>query len=161
MCCSWGTGQSSQVWLSAETLCYSVRVVFSIQDTSVLPILLHRADGYDDGVPQLFSFSSVASSSVDASAAFGHDSSNLGSSPSNFYSIYNNSVASGLVHASYVPFSSDASDLSMHDSSFSGSADRVLPVLPNCTLRSWLPHLRSSVTNDFGFFVRLVHFQHT
>ena len=45
-------------------------------------------------------FSSAASSSVDASAAFGHDSSNLGSSSSNFYSIYNNSVASGLAHAS-------------------------------------------------------------
>jgi len=118
MCCSWGTGQSSQFWLSAETFGYSVRVVFSIQDTSVLPILLHRADGYDDGVPQLFSFSSAASSSVDASAAFGHDSSNLGSSSSNFYSIYNNSVASGLAHASYVPFSSDASDSPMYVSSF-------------------------------------------
>ena len=31
-----------------------VGVVFSIQSTSVLPILLHHADGYDDGVPQLF-----------------------------------------------------------------------------------------------------------
>ena len=54
MCCSWGSGQSSQLLLTAETFGYSVRVVFSIQDTSVLPILLHRADGYDDGVPQLF-----------------------------------------------------------------------------------------------------------
>ena len=53
------SGQSSQCWLTTETFGYSVRVVFAIQDTSVLPILLRRADGYDDGVPQLFSFGSL------------------------------------------------------------------------------------------------------